>query len=121
MRGPRLVWLFGIALVIVGLVPVLVFTLAALLPGAEASALLGIFPELPGVDAAGKWLSSRRVKWAPSSGLILAVLGVAVMYLGAAIANWQQSALDAQKARKADARRRRREYGPHERIEPTLL
>src|SRR5687767_3840508 len=46
MSRARLGWLFGIALVLAGFVPVLVFTLGSLLPGAEASALLGVFPDL---------------------------------------------------------------------------
>jgi hypothetical protein len=120
MSGVKIGRLFGIALVLVGLVPVFVFTLGSLLPGAEASAMLGVFPDfswLSGIDA---WLHKRRVPWAPSSGLLFALPGLAAMLLGAAIVRWQQPALDAMQARREDARRRRREYGTDERIEPTL-
>jgi hypothetical protein len=120
MSRARLGWLFGIALVLAGFVPVLVFTLGSLLPGAEASALLGVFPDLSWLSGIESWLHKRKVRWAPSPGLLFALPGLVAMLLGAAIARSQRPALDAVKARKQDARRRRQQYGPSERIEPTL-
>ena len=120
MSSARLAWLFGILLVLAGFVPVLAFALGSLLPGAEASAMLGYFPDLPWLGSAQTWLDARRIKWAPSAGLVFALSGMAVMALGAAIAQRQRPLLEAMRARKEDARRRRRQYGPAERIEPTL-
>ena len=120
MVRARLAWLVGIALVLAGLAPALVFTLGTLLPGAEASTMLGFFPDLSWLGSAETWLSARRIRWAPSTGLVFALLGVAAMFLGAALARWQRAALDAASARRADARRRRQQYGAMNRIEPTL-
>jgi hypothetical protein len=117
MTGSKISRLFGIALVVAGVIPVLVFTLGSLLPGAEASA---IFPDFSWLDGMANWLHKRRVPWTPSSGLLFALPGLAVMLLGAAIIRGQQPALDAMRQRKEDARRRMSQYGPSERIEPTL-
>lgn len=108
-------------MLVAGLIPVLLFAIGSLLPGAEASAMLGYFPEVPWLDSAQTWLYSRRIHWAPSAGLIFAVAGIGVMSLGATLARRQRPVLDALQARKRDARRRRVQYGPAERIEPTLF
>ena len=120
MGKARFAWLFGIVLVLVGLVPVLLFSLGTLLPSAEASTLLGVFPDLPWLSTAEKWLFSRKVKWAPSAGLLFALLGLGVMYLGAFVARYQKPTLESLEARRRDARRRMSQYGPSERVEPTL-
>ena len=120
MRMARLAWLFGIVIVLAGFVPVLLFALGSLLPGAEASSMLGFFPDLPWLDTAGTWLHSRRIKWAPSPGLLFALSGLGAMYLGAFIASAQRPRFDAMRARRQDARRRAPLYGGGERIEPTL-
>jgi uncharacterized membrane protein YfcA len=120
MTRARIGWLFGITLVFAGFVPVLAFTLGSLLPGAEASALLGVFPEFSWLSGIEAWLHQRKVRWAPSAGLLFALPGLLAMLLGAALARSQRRALDAVDARKQDALRRRQQYGPVERIEPTL-
>ena len=120
MVKARFAWLLGIVLVLAGLVPVLLFSAGTLLPSAEASTLLGVFPELPWLGIAEKWLYSRKVKWAPSTGLLFALLGLGVMYLGAFVARYQKPTLESLEARRRDAQRRRQQYGPSERIEPTL-
>jgi hypothetical protein len=116
MSRARLAWLFGWLLVLAGFLPVLVFALGPLLPGVD----LGAFPELSWVSNFGRWLNARRIRWAPSSGLLFALLGLALMYLGAAIARAQEEALEAMRFHAWDARRRKRQYGPMQRIEPTL-
>jgi len=117
MSRARFFWLFGIALILAGLVPVLLFSLGSLLP--QASDVLGFFPSIPGLDAAEGWLHARRVKWTPSPGLVFAVSGIAVMVLGATLAKQQKPVFDAMRLRRQDARRRAPLYG-RERIEPTL-
>lgn len=121
MRRARAARLFGAALAFAGLVPVLAFTVGSLLPAAEASAMLGFFPEVPWLAGVEKWLHARRVRWSPPTGLLYALPGLALMFLGAWIAKSQHATLDAARARKADARRRRAQYGASERIEPTLF
>lgn len=120
MTRARFVWLIGVLVVLAGFLPVLLFALGSLLPGAEASALLGVFPDVSWLSDVERWLVVRRVHWAPSAGLLFALPGLAAMYLGAAIARSRQAALDAMNMRAQDARRRVRQYGPMERIEPTL-
>ena len=120
MGKARFAWLLGIVLVLAGFVPVLVFSVGTLLPSAEASALLGVFPDFSWLSVVEKWLYSRKVKWAPSTGLLFAVLGLGVMYLGAFVARYQKPTLESLEARRRDARRRKSQYGPVERIEPTL-
>jgi len=114
--------LLGIALVLAGFLPVLLFSLGSLLPVAEASEMLDLLPALPSVwlNTAEAWLRAHRILWAPQAGLVFAVPGVLVMRLGAAIAKRQAPALDAMHARKQDARRRVPLYRQTERVEPTL-
>jgi hypothetical protein len=107
-------------MVLAGFAPVALFSLGSLLPGAEASAVLGVFPELTWLSGAESWLQVRRIRWAPSTALVFALAGLALMVLGAALCGRARPALDALSARQQDARRRRRQYGPTERIEPTL-
>ena len=114
----------GIVLLLAGLVPVVLFVLTTLLPSADATAVLGLLPEVPGdwLSAAERWLRAHKVIWAPQAGLLYALPGLGVMLLGAAIARRQAPVLDAMQARRADARRRVQQYrgGGPERIEPTL-
>lgn len=120
MSRARFAWLFGALLALAGFAPIALFALGSLVPGAEASAALGVFPELTWLSSAESWLQGRRVRWAPSTGLVFALAGLGLMVLGAAIARSQRPALDALQARRRDARRRRQQYGPRERVEPTL-
>ncbi|HXU42771.1 MAG TPA: hypothetical protein VN675_10635 [Burkholderiales bacterium] len=114
--------LLGIALVLAGFLPVLLFSLGSLLPVAEASEVLDLLPALPPVwlSTAEVWLRAHRILWAPQAGLAFAVPGVLVMMLGAGIAQRQAPALHAMHARKEDARRRVPLYRQMERVEPTL-
>jgi len=119
-RRAALARFFGMTLALAGLLPVLAFAVGSLVPAAEASAMLGFFPELPWLAAVEHWLQVRRVRWSPPNGLVYAVPGLALMFLGAWISNRQRPALDAARARRADARRRAHLYGSPQRVEPTL-
>jgi len=114
--------LLGIALMLAGFLPVLIFTLGSLLPGAEASEMLALLPSLPSdwLSTAEAWLRAHRIAWAPQAGLVFALPGILVMMLGAIIAKRQSPALQAMHARKEDARRRVPLYREMERVEPTL-
>lgn len=114
--------LLGIALVLAGFLPVLLFTLGSLLPVAEASDLLAVLPAIPSdwLSTAEIWLRAHRIPWAPQGGLVFALPGILVMALGAALAKRQMPALHAMHARKEDARRRVPLYRQMERVEPTL-
>src|SRR4051812_31948569 len=107
--------LFGTALVFAGLVPVLVFAVGSLVPSAEASAMLGFFPDLPWLSGIEDWLHARPLRWSPPTGLIYALPGLAVMFLGATVSKRQDPTLDAERARRADALRRAPFYGGRER------
>ena len=121
MSRARLAWLLGFALVLIGFAPVVLFALGSLVQGAEASSMLGVFPDLPWLDTAGIWLHSRRIKWSPPPGLLFSLLGLGTMYLGAFVAGSQKARLDAMRLRREDARRRAPLYGGGgARIEPTL-
>lgn len=120
MSRARLSWILGFAVVATGFVPVLLFALGTLLPGAEGPTMLGFFPDLPWLGDAQAWLYAHRIKWSPSAGLVFALLGIAIMYFGAFLAKSQEAALQAMRARTQDARRRRQQYGSMNRIEPTL-
>jgi hypothetical protein len=116
MGRARVAWLFGFLLVLAGFLPVVLFALGSLVPDTG----LGPFPDISWLSEVERWLSSRRIRWAPSSGLVFALPGLALMYLGAAIARVQEAEIDALRNRRQDARRRVRQYGPMDRIEPTL-
>ena len=110
----------GIILLLAGFIPVVAFAVGTLVPAAEASAMLGFFPDLSWLSSTEAWLNARRIRWAPSPGLVFALPGLVLMYLGAAIADRQKLLLDAAQARRREAQRRMRQYGSGERIEPTL-
>ena len=125
MRPPsagkaRAVRVFGVALALAGFVPVLLFAVGTVLPAAEASAMLGYFPNLPWLAGIDQWLHFRRVRWSPPIGLVYALPCLALMFFGATIAKRQDPKLAAERARRADALRRAPLYGRMERVEPTL-
>jgi hypothetical protein len=103
----------GIVIVLAGFLPIVVFALGSLVPSAEASAMLGFFPDIP-------WLDVRKVRWAPHAAVVFALAGLIVMLLGAAIVRRQRPVFEAMRARRQDALRRVRQYEPADRIEPTL-
>lgn len=111
---------FGLVLLLAGFIPVLAFAVGTLVPAAEASAMLGFFPDMSWLGSVDSWLHARRIRWTPPAGLVFALPGLAVMMFGAFVARRQDPVFDALQARKRDARRRVRQYNPADRIEPTL-
>lgn len=126
LRRARAAWLLGFAVALVGLLPVLLFVLLALLPGAQASApLLELLPEI-----SPPWLAETKVgallRKATSippglhGALLLALAGVGVMALGRRIADRQAPVFEAARLRRQDALRRVRQYRDGARVEPTM-
>lgn len=126
VRRARAAWLLGLAVALVGLLPVLLFVLLALLPGAQASApLLGLLPEIT-----PPWLAEtkvgallRKATSIPASlhgAFLLALIGVGVMALGKAIADRQARVFVAARMREEDALRRVQHYREESRIEPSF-
>ncbi len=113
IRRAMVAEVLGIVIVLAGFLPVVLFSLGMLVPSAEASAILSLFPDIP-------WLDARKVRWAPHAGVAFALAGLVVMFLGAAIVRRQRPVFDALRAHRQDALRRVRQYGPADRIEPTL-
>lgn len=111
---------FGVALVLAGLIPVAAFAVGTLLPSADASVMLGYFPDVPWLAGVESWLHARRVRWSPPTGLVYALPALALMFLGGAMVRRQKPVFDAMRARRQDAQRRTRQYGAVERVEPTL-
>jgi hypothetical protein len=126
VRRARAAWLLGFAVALVGLLPVLLYVLLALLPGAQASApLLGLLPEITPAWLAETKVGAllRKATSIPPSlhgALLLALAGVGVMALGKAIADRQARVFEAARMRQEDALRRVRHYRDSARLEPTL-
>lgn len=126
VRRARAAWLLGFAVALVGLLPVLLFVLRALLPGAQAAVpLVEFLPELslPWLAETKVGALLRKATSIPADlhgAFLLAVLGMGVMALGKAIADRQAAILEAARMRRADALRRARHYRESARVEPTL-
>jgi hypothetical protein len=126
VRRARAAWLLGFALALVGLLPVLLFALLSLLPGAQASApLLGLLPEFSAPWLAETKLGAllRKASAIPASlhgAFLLALAGVGVMALGKWLADRQAPVFEAARLRREDALRRVRYYRDGSRIEPSM-
>jgi hypothetical protein len=108
VRRAKAVRLFGFVVMLAGFVPVLLLI---------AQSALGVLPPLPG------WPPLDRFVWIPSqlqAWLITAVVGLAVMALGAAVARRQMSVLQAAARHREDSLRRTHQYSVEERIEPYI-
>jgi hypothetical protein len=124
-RKARSLWLLGATLVLAGLVPVVLFVAAALLPAPHGATALEAFPKAsPELMArADTFLAKRRIAWRPSPhhpALPFALLGLLVMATGALIAKRQQRALDQARLHRQDALRRAQQYRASERREPSF-
>jgi hypothetical protein len=112
MRRARGLWVFGLVLTMIGFLPVMAFVLRALLPSAAAAVPL---PDVhvPWAVSMETWFLARKVTLVTSelvTGLVIALPGVALMALGAWIAQRQRPALEAGRLRQEDALRRARHY-----------
>ena len=125
----RAVWLFGIGLVLAGLLPVLYFiallfgqsskpgsafldaTLLfvdrSLLGAAKVGPVLDFLPELPSA-----WLTGLQIK------LVLGVLGVVLTVLGVLIARRKMAVIRLEKWERQDRLRRLQRYRDSDRSEP---
>ena len=101
--------LFGALLVFSGLVPVAWFVSRMLIPAAKA------LPEFGAIALPAK------LAWIPNpTGMLLALAGLAVMWLGATIVSRQLYILDAVKRDAEDRMRRVHQYAGEGRIEPYI-
>ena len=98
-------WVVGNVIAVAGLAAVLPLMIVAFVPGAAATPLLALVPELP---AGGP---------AP---LLLALGGIAAMSIGNAILTRRSRLLEAERLRREDGHRRLHAYRGDERIEPTF-
>lgn len=126
VRRARAAWLLGFAVALVGLLPVLLFVLRSLLPGAQAAVpLVEFLPEfsLPWLAETKVGALLRKATSIPADlhgAFLLAVFGMGAMALGRAIADRQAHLLEAARMRREDARRRVHHYRQNVRIEPTI-
>ena len=109
IRRAKAFRLLGAALVFAGLVPVAWFVSRTLVPAAQA------LPEFGAIALPAK------LAWIPNpTGMLIALAGLAVMWLGAMIVSRQLYILDAEKRDAEDRMRRRQQYAGEGRIEPYI-
>lgn len=109
IRRARAFRMLGAALVFAGLVPVAWFISRTLVPAAQA------LPEF------GALALPVKLAWIPDpTGMVIALAGLAVMWLGAVVISRQLYILDAEKRDAEDRRRRRQQYAGEGRIEPYI-
>ena len=107
VRRARAAQLLGVGLALAGFLPMISFVCRALAP------------QVPLPDLA----ADSRLMWLPQvlrTELAFAVLGVAVMVLGAIVAVRQRPVLDAARRRREDAARRIPQYRDGGRVEPSI-
>jgi len=118
VRRVKAAWQFGFALVLVGFLPVLLLVLQSFLPLAGAHDLVRPLSEFRTA-----WLPLHKLPWLPLQlygSLALAVLGFAVMTLGARIARRQSAILVAAQRETQDRLRRVSQYDDMDRMEPYI-
>jgi len=108
VRRAKAVRLVGLVVMLAGFVPVVLLL---------AQSTLGVLPQVQGWPALDKlvWIPTQLQAW-----LVTALVGLAVMALGAAIARRQQAILHAAARHREDSQRRARQYSADERIEPYI-
>jgi hypothetical protein len=99
----------GISLVVIGLVAIALLVTATVKP---------IGPALPSFDT---WAPLHRLPWMPNPiVLVSALVGFAILWLGATIISRQKAVFEADRRETEDRLRRVREYGGDGRIEPYI-
>lgn len=124
MLKARTFWLFGIALALAGLVPVVSFVVHSLLRGEIFAPMLEAVPRFsaPWLVAFEAALPLHKLKAVPGGllpGLVFAALGVGVMALGDLIVKRQATAMEEENRLREDRLRRARLYRDA-RVEPYL-
>lgn len=117
LRRARVARAFGISVMVVGFGPVLWFVGRALASG--------FVPGLPSAWIAGieHWLPLHRLTWVAHpihTEVLLALAGLAVLWLGAAVAARQNAIFEAERRAADDRLRRVQQYGGDGRIEPYI-
>ena len=109
VRRAKAFRMLGATLVFAGLVPVAWFVSRTLVPAAQA------LPELGAIALPAK------LAWIPNpTGMLIALIGLAVMWLGATVISRQLYILDAVKRDAEDRQRRVHQYAGEGRIEPYI-
>ena len=109
VRRAHALRLFGITLVVAGLLPIAWFVSHALIPAAKA------LPEF------GAIALPVKLAWIPNpAGILLGLAGLAVMWLGATIASRQLDILEADRRSAEDRQRRVQQYAGEGRLEPYI-
>jgi hypothetical protein len=109
IRRAKAFRMLGAALVFSGLIPVAWFVSRTLVPAAQA------LPEFGSIALPVKFA------WIPDpTGMLIALAGLAVMWLGATVISRQLYILDAAKREAENRRRRVQQYAGEGRIEPYI-
>ena len=109
IRRAKAFRMLGAALVFSGLIPVAWFVSRTLVPAAQA------LPEFGSIALPVKFA------WIPDpTGMLIALAGLAVMWIGAAIMSRQLYLLDAERRDAEDRLRRVHQYAGEGRIEPYI-
>ena len=117
VRKAKAARLFGFGVMLAGFVPVLLFVALSILMSAGTGHVTDIFGQFQG------WSALEKLAPIPSplqAGLMMAVVGFAVMMLGAALARRQMPVLEAAERDRMDGLRRTSQYYDGERIEPYI-
>ena len=110
VRRARALRLLGASIAFAGLVPVVWFISRALIPAAK------VLPEF-----SATWLPLQKITFVSNPADIpLAVIGLVIMWAGAALATRQLEILAAEKRAAEDRQRRVRAYSDGGRIEPYI-
>ena len=117
VRKAKAARLFGFGVMLAGFVPVLLFVALSILMSAGTGHVTDMFGQFQG------WSALEKLGPFPSplqAGLMMAVVGFAVMMLGAALARRQMPVLEAAERDRMDGLRRTSQYYDGERIEPYI-
>ena len=111
MQRAKLARTLGFTLALAGLLPILWYVAASFHP---------LAPRFP-IATADAWLPVQRITWiAHPMQFLIALAGLAVMWLGATIVARQNAAFESYQRATEDRLRRVREYGSDGRIEPYI-
>jgi hypothetical protein len=117
VRRAKAARLFGFLVMLAGLMPILWFVAQSVLMSLGTGRAPGVLLQFDG------WPALERLALIPHqlhAGFVIAVMGFAVMMLGATLARRQVPVLEAAARRRAEGLRRAAQYYDGERIEPFI-
>jgi hypothetical protein len=117
VRRAKAARLFGFLVMLAGFLPILWFVVQSVLVNGGTGRAPGVLPRFDG------WPALEKLALIPHqlhAGLVIAVVGFAVMMLGAALARRQVPVLEAAERQRAEGLRRAAQYDDGERIEPFI-